>query len=93
LKSGFLAQSIVEELRSGPVSPKLRRNEQQDNSSDEEDDEESKARSVNEDAFEDLVVFREFLVESEVFRVLRAKVQACVNAANGSAQTAHATRM
>jgi hypothetical protein len=76
-KSGILAQSIVEKLRSGPASPKLPRNEHQDDSSDEEDDD-SEARPVNEDAFEDLVVFREFLVGSEAFRILRAKVQAFV---------------
>ena len=33
---------------------------------------------MNEEAFEDLAVFREFLVESEVFKALRAQIQAFV---------------
>jgi hypothetical protein len=78
LKSSFLAQSIVEKLRSGPASRKMPHNKYQDDSSDEEEDKNPKALPINEDAFEDLVVFREFLVGSEAFRTLRTKLQAFV---------------
>ncbi|KAE8835581.1 hypothetical protein HRS9122_07851 [Pyrenophora teres f. teres] len=79
LKSGFLAHSIIEKLRNGSAYPDTERH---DNSSDDDGDGDdnklSDVQTVNEDAFEDLAVFREFLVGSEAFKSLRANVQAFV---------------
>jgi len=79
-KSKFLAHSIVDKLRSGRAGIPDTRNH--DNSSDDDDDgdgdRQSETRPVNEDAFEDLAVFREFLIGSDAFKTLRANVQAFV---------------
>jgi hypothetical protein len=77
IKSAFLAQSIVEKLQNGRVgaqSPRSKRNEE---SSDEEDDS-SDTHLVNEDAFEDLAIFREFLVESDAFRTFCDRLEAFI---------------
>ncbi|KAI1511419.1 hypothetical protein Ptr86124_009823 [Pyrenophora tritici-repentis] len=80
VKSGFLAHSIVEKLRNGPASSPD--TEHHKNGSDDDDDGDinrpSDVRPVNEDVFEDLAVFREFLIGSEAFKSLRANVQAFV---------------
>ncbi|KNG47265.1 quinate transport protein [Stemphylium lycopersici] len=78
VKSRQVANSLVEKLRGGRPNPWKSGNERHDESSDEDDDESPETRLVNEEAFEDLALFREFLVESEAFKTLRAQVQAFV---------------
>jgi hypothetical protein len=77
MESANLAESIVGKLQNGRAGVQLPCKEYNDESSDEED-KSLDTRSVNEDAFEDLVVFREFLVESEAFRTFRVQLQAFV---------------
>ena len=74
VKSRALAQSIVDKYKSDRVSPQASRGEH----SDHEEGDEADAPVVNEDAFEDLVAFREFLVGSEAFKILHAQVEAFV---------------
>jgi hypothetical protein len=74
IKSALLARCIVEKLQNGRVGVQLPRKEHNEESSDEEDNN-ADARAVNEDAFEDLAIFREFLVESEAFRTFRVRLQ------------------
>ncbi|CAN9298302.1 unnamed protein product [Alternaria alternata] len=77
VKSAFLAQSIVEKLQNGRVGAQSPRSERDEESSDEEDNK-TNTRLVNEDAFEDLAIFREFLVDSEAFRTFRDQLEAFV---------------
>ncbi|CAN9338657.1 unnamed protein product [Alternaria alternata] len=77
VKSTFLAQSIVEKLQNGRVSAQSPRSERDEESSDEEDDD-TDTQLVNEEAFEDLAIFREFLVESDAFRTFRDQLEAFV---------------
>ncbi|KAG9189800.1 hypothetical protein G6011_06668 [Alternaria panax] len=77
MKSAFLAQSIVEKLQNGRVGAQSPRNKHNEESS-EEDDDSIDPRPVNEEAFEDLVIFREFLVESEAFRTFRGQLEAFI---------------
>ncbi|CAN9254485.1 unnamed protein product [Alternaria alternata] len=77
IKSAFLAQSIVEKLQNGQVGARSPRSERNEESSDEEDDS-SNTHLVNEDAFEDLAIFREFLVGSGAFRTFRDQLEAFV---------------
>jgi hypothetical protein len=77
VKSAFLAQSIVEKLQNGRVGAQSPRSERNEESSDEEDDS-SDTHLVNEDAFEDLAIFREFLVESDAFRTFRDRLEAFI---------------
>ncbi|KAJ4374183.1 hypothetical protein N0V83_002924 [Neocucurbitaria cava] len=78
-KSGALAQSIVDKFKRSSASPQLSSsNQHEDSSADDDTDEETDRRPVNEDAFEDLVAFREFLVKSEAFQIFHAQVQAFV---------------
>jgi hypothetical protein len=77
-KSASLAQSIVEKLKNDRASTQLPRSECDNGSSGEEDDDDIDSRPVNEDAFEDLVTFREFLVESEAFKTFRNQLHAFV---------------
>jgi hypothetical protein len=76
-KSAFLAESIVEKLQNGRVGAQSPRSERDEESSDEEDDN-TDTHLVNEDAFEDLAIFREFLVESDAFRTFRDQLEAFV---------------
>jgi hypothetical protein len=76
-KSASLAKSIIEKLQIVPASTELSPSERNNESSDEEDDGAS-SRPVNEDAFEDLVTFRQFLVESEAFKTFHNHLQAFV---------------
>ncbi|KAB2107682.1 hypothetical protein AG0111_0g4670 [Alternaria gaisen] len=76
-KSASLAKSIIEKLQIVPASTELSPSERNNESSDEEDDGAS-SRPVNEDAFEDLVTFRQFLVESEAFKTFHNQLQAFV---------------
>jgi hypothetical protein len=76
-KSASLAKSIIEKLQIVPASTELSPDERNNESSDEEDDGAS-SRPVNEDAFEDLAIFREFLVESDAFRTFREQLEAFV---------------
>jgi hypothetical protein len=78
LKAGFLAQSITERFQNDSAAPQLSLLEQQEDSSDDGEDKAPEKRHVNEEAFEDLVVFREFLVRSEAFKTLLAQIQAFV---------------
>ncbi|KAH6878253.1 hypothetical protein BKA58DRAFT_91765 [Alternaria rosae] len=75
IKSAMLAQSIVEKLQSGRAGLPLPRRERNEESSDEEENSVD-THQVNEDAFEDLAIFREFLVESEAFKTFRVQLQA-----------------
>jgi hypothetical protein len=77
LKSASLAQSIVDKMhvRVGAQSHRSDRNEE---SSDEEDENCTDSRPVNEEAFEDLVRFREFLVGSEAFKTFRDRLEAFI---------------
>ena len=77
VKSAMLAQSIVEKLQNGRAALPLSRKERNEESSDEEEDS-ADVRPVNEDAFEDLAIFREFLVESEAFKTFRVQLQAFI---------------
>jgi hypothetical protein len=77
VKSAFLAQSIVGKLQNGRVGAQSPRSERDEESSDEEDDN-TDTHLVNEDAFEDLAIFREFLVESDAFRTFRDQLEAFV---------------
>ncbi|KAI4670460.1 uncharacterized protein J4E79_000742 [Alternaria viburni] len=77
IKSAMLAQSIVEKLQNGRAALPLSRKERNEESSDEEEDV-ADVRTVNEDAFEDLAIFREFLVESEAFKTYRLQLQAFI---------------
>ena len=77
IKSAMLAQSIVEKLQNGRAALPLSRKERNEESSDEEEDV-ADVRPVNEDAFEDLAIFREFLVESEAFKTFRVQLQAFI---------------
>ena len=74
IKSAMLAQSIVEKLQSGRTGLPLPRRERNEESSDEEDNN-ADTRPVNEAAFEDLAIFREFLVESEAFKTFRVQLK------------------
>jgi hypothetical protein len=76
-KSASLAKSVIEKLqivRANTVSSPSERNNE---SSDEEDDG-GDSHPINEDAFEDLVTFRQFLVESEAFKNFHNQLQAFV---------------
>jgi hypothetical protein len=77
VKSAFLALSIVEKLQNGRLGAHSPRSERNEESSDEEDDN-ADTHLVNEDAFEDLAIFREFLVESNAFRTFRDQLEAFV---------------
>ncbi|CAN9327635.1 unnamed protein product [Alternaria alternata] len=76
-KSASLAKSIIEKLQIVPASTELSPSERNNESSDEEDDGAS-SRPVNEDVFEDLVTFRQFLIESEAFKTFHNQLQAFV---------------
>lgn len=76
-KSASLAKSIIEKLQVIRASTELSPSEHNNESSGEEDDDAS-SRPVNEDAFEDLVTFRQFLVESEAFKTFHNQLQAFV---------------
>lgn len=76
-KSASLAKSIIEKLQIVPASMELSPSERNNESSDEEDDGAS-SRPVNEDVFEDLVTFRQFLIESEAFKTFHNQLQAFV---------------
>lgn len=77
IKSAMLAQSIIEKLQSGRAGFPLPRRERNEESSDEEENS-ADARPVNEDAFEDLATFREFLVDSDAFNTFRVQLEAFV---------------
>jgi hypothetical protein len=74
LKARWLARSVVEKFQTKRESERKERIDRHDESSDEEDE----PRSVNEAAFEDLVILREFLIKSHAFEILRAQVHAFV---------------
>jgi hypothetical protein len=76
-KSASLAKSVIEKLQIVRVSTESSPSERNNESSDEEDDG-ADSHPVNEDAFEDLVTFRQFLVESEAFKTFRNQLQAFV---------------
>jgi hypothetical protein len=78
MKSAFLAESIVEKLQARPVGAQSPRGERNEESSDEEDENDTSSRAVNEEAFEDLDTFHEFLVESEAFKTFRDRLQAFI---------------
>ncbi|KAL1611350.1 hypothetical protein SLS59_000068 [Nothophoma quercina] len=71
-KSRYLARSVVEAFSA--------RSEQDESLEDDKssDDEETGKRPVNEEVFEDLVSFREFLVGSEAFEKLHNQLQSFV---------------
>lgn len=75
LKARFLAQSIVEWFDSGSPSSSKGRREVKDESSEEDEDE---ARPFDDTAFEDLDIFREFLVGSDAFQTLRTQLRVFV---------------
>ncbi|USP82390.1 hypothetical protein yc1106_09664 [Curvularia clavata] len=91
MKSGLLADSIVEKLQTAQVTHLASNVEHKDESSEEDGDESSGAYPVNEEAFEDLEVFREFLVKSEAFQNLHMQVQVFVT--GKSTQTVDANTM
>ncbi|PVI00188.1 hypothetical protein DM02DRAFT_494166, partial [Periconia macrospinosa] len=74
LKARFLSQSIVQMFdgHAKPPKPPVKAVESNYESS---DDEEEESSPVDDTAFEDLVIFREFLVGSEAFRTLQAQVK------------------
>jgi uncharacterized Zn finger protein (UPF0148 family) len=74
LKARWLARSVVEKFQTKRESERKERIDRHDESSDEEDE----PRPVNEAAFEDLVILREFLIKSHAFEILRAQVHAFV---------------
>jgi uncharacterized Zn finger protein (UPF0148 family) len=74
LKARWLARSVVEKFQTKRESERMARIDRHDESSDEE----AEPRSVNEAAFEDLVILREFLIKSHAFEILRAQVHAFV---------------
>jgi hypothetical protein len=76
LKAGFLAQSITERFQNDSTPTQLPLSEQQEDSSDDEGDKALNKSPVNEEVFEDLVDFREFLVRGEAFKTLCAQIQA-----------------
>ncbi|CAI9630826.1 unnamed protein product [Alternaria burnsii] len=76
-KSASLAKSVIEKLQIVHASMELSRSERNNESSDEEEDG-ADSNPVNEDAFEDLVTFRQFLVESEAFKTFHNQLQAFV---------------
>ncbi|RII23115.1 hypothetical protein CUC08_Gglean011937 [Alternaria sp. MG1] len=76
-KSASLAKSVIEKLQIVRASKELSPSERNNESSDEEDDG-ADSHPVNEDAFEDLVTFRQFLVESEAFKTFHNQLQAFV---------------
>ena len=71
MKARWLAESIVERFQ--PKAWIYRADDDAESS-----DEEVHAHPMNEEEFEDLVVFREFLVGNEAFRTLRAQVNSFV---------------
>ncbi|KAF2275962.1 uncharacterized protein EI97DRAFT_61766 [Westerdykella ornata] len=76
-KARYLAQSIVEKFnradRLPNVSPTVVAVESSDDD-DEDEDEERGRQPVNEDAFDDLVLFRDFLTTSRAFHTLRCQI-------------------
>ncbi|RYO23747.1 hypothetical protein AA0111_g8946 [Alternaria arborescens] len=76
-KSASLAKSVIEKLQIVHASTELSPSERNNESSDEEEDG-ADSHPVNEDAFEDLVTFRQFLVESEAFKTFHNQLQAFV---------------
>src|SRR5205823_6330202 len=68
IKARYLAESIVEKFHKSST-PKKERGNKEDSSDDEE------ISSVNENVFEDLVIFRDFLVRGLAFEKLRSGVQ------------------
>ncbi|KAF1951761.1 hypothetical protein CC80DRAFT_423899 [Byssothecium circinans] len=73
LKARFLAQSIVQSFKCND-RPKAREKIPKEESSDEEEE----SQTVDDAMFDDLIIFREFLVGSDAFQRLKAQIQSFV---------------
>jgi hypothetical protein len=76
-KARFLAQSIVERLEGCHVGKEIseaKAHGEKENSSDDEEE----GQTVDDRAFDDLVIFREFLLSSDAFQALRAHIRSFV---------------
>jgi hypothetical protein len=70
LKARYLAECIIEQLQGSTIEQTLVEPDIHDESSDEEN-----PKAIDEDIFEDLLIFREFLVGSHAFRALQSRVK------------------
>jgi hypothetical protein len=83
-KAGAVARSIIEKHNSIVEASDLEWKQEQAQSSDDDDDDDDddgnheKARPVDETMFDDLIVFREFLVGSEAFTTLHAQIRSFI---------------
>jgi len=78
-KARAVAQSIVQ--RYGSTNDAMHRKakeERQNQEQDQSSDEEAAARPVDESVFEDLIIFREFLVGSEAFTLLHTQIRSFI---------------
>ena len=78
VKARYVAQCVIEKFHVKPTSQRHRKIVSQvDEDSDEEDaEEEDRIQPIDEDRFEDIVVFHQFLVRSAAFRLFQEQLEA-----------------